>query len=454
MNKTEQNVLRFIDEKKLIEKGDNVLVALSGGPDSVFLLHFLVHFRKRLDIKIGAIHINHMIRGKAAREDEAFCSDLCLYLDVDLRIVRKNVRQFAGKNKISLEEAGRIIRYREFNRECKRSGYNKIATAHNCSDNAETVLLNLIKGTGLKGISGIPVSRGIIIRPILGLTKEEIYKYLNEKNISYRTDLSNQSNEYERNLLRNKIIPVIKENLNPNIERTVFNSSGVFTEISRLFEEASGSLTDNLFSVLKYELRLSLKALNDANKAVSSFALKLQIERNFSVKAEFNDIKKILSLKDKQAGRTVELSNKLSAIKEREYIVIRRKTKNQADKTIRLKEGESVAVDGAKLKIKNIEGSFEGYSGSRKKEYISGDSIKGNFLLRRWKNGDKFFPLGLGGSKKISDFLNEQRIPSSKKRDQLVLTNENKIVWVVGLRLDDRYKITKQTKKVFELCLT
>ena len=106
-----------------------------------------------------------------------------------------------------------------------------------------------------------------------------------------------------------------------------------------------------------------------------------------------------------------------------------------------------------KLKINKVEGKFSGYSGSKKKEYISADGIKGNFLLRRWKNGEKFFPLGLAGSKKISDFLNEQKIPSSKKRE-LVLTNENKIVWVVGLRIDDRYKITKQTKKVFELCLT
>ena len=335
MNKIEQNVLRFIDEKKLIENGDNVLVALSGGPDSVFLLRFLVLFKKRYNIKIGAIHVNHMIRGKAAREDEAFCSDLCLYLGINLRLVRKNVRKFAEKNKISLEEAGRIIRYREFNRECIRSGYNKIATAHNCNDNAETVFLNLIKGTGIKGISGIPVSRGKIIRPILNITKEEINKYLKEKNIKYRTDLSNLSNEYERNFIRNKIIPVIKENLNPNLEKTIFNSSGVFAEMSLLFEEASGIVKDNLISILKNELRLSLTALKGTNNAVGAFALKSLIERNFSVKTEFNDIKKILSLEDKQAGRLVELSNKIRAIKEREYIIIKRKIKDPAEKTVR-----------------------------------------------------------------------------------------------------------------------
>ena len=171
MKTIEQKVLKFIDEKDLIQRNDRVLVALSGGPDSTFLLHFLLKFRKKYNIELGAVHVNHMIRGKSAIEDEEFCRKLSVNLNIKYFAGQKNVRLYAKKNKYSLEEAGRIIRYETLNKVLKQKGFNKIATAHNCSDNAETVLLNLIKGTGIKGISGIPPKRGYIIRPILGLKK-------------------------------------------------------------------------------------------------------------------------------------------------------------------------------------------------------------------------------------------------------------------------------------------
>ena len=174
MKKIEQKFIKYCDENELIVKGDKILVALSGGPDSVFLLSILFKYKNRFDIEIGAFHLNHNIRGRSADLDEEFCKSLCEVKEIKFFKKSRNVKIFAEENHYSLEEAGRKIRYEELNRTAKKNNYNKIATAHNSDDNAETVFLNLIKGAGLQGISGIPPKRENIIRPILSVSNEEI----------------------------------------------------------------------------------------------------------------------------------------------------------------------------------------------------------------------------------------------------------------------------------------
>lgn len=460
MEKIEQKVLNFIDWKNLLEKGDRVLVALSGGPDSVCLLHLLNKFKRRLGIEIGVVHINHMIRGKDAFLDEEFCRNLSLNLNIGFYAVRKRVRTFALKNKTSLEEAGRIVRYKEFRRISLKQGFNKIATAHNSGDNAETVLLNLIKGTGLKGISGIPSKRENIIRPVLNLSKEEILDYLDKKSLPYRIDATNFSNDYERNFLRNEIIPLIKQRLNPDVESTFFNSSEVFENAAGIIDELLTGLSNGGVSYSENELKISIDKLKGINKKLTGFFLKSVIEKKLSSQIGFGDIKKIISLTGKEAGKKEELSGSHFVLRERNELIISKAVEENKFAQVYLDEDESVNANDKILSIKNCKevpkkfpGSPSGMHGIKMKEYISAEKIKGRFLLREWKNGDRFIPLGLKGSKKISDFLNEQKIPSSSKRNQLVLVNNNKIVWVVGLRLDERFKITNQTKKAYELWL-
>ncbi|MGA7836827.1 MAG: tRNA lysidine(34) synthetase TilS, partial [Ignavibacteriaceae bacterium] len=227
MKKTEEKVLKFIDQKNLISRRDKILIALSGGPDSVFLFHFLLKFRKRFQIDLAAAHINHKLRGKNSDADEKFCKDLCEQNDIQFFSTRKDVKKIAAAKKISLEEAGREIRYSEFKRIAVQNNFSKIATAHNCSDNAETVFFNLIKGTGLKGLSGIPIKRENIIRPVLVLTKNEILEYLSKKKLKFRMDESNLESEFERNFIRNEIFPLIKEKLNPAFEEKIFHNSEI-----------------------------------------------------------------------------------------------------------------------------------------------------------------------------------------------------------------------------------
>ncbi len=453
MNRIEQKFLRFVDENKLIKKHDKILVALSGGADSVFLLHLLHKYKKRFKIELGTIHLNHMIRGKAANEDEEFCRKLSLNLNVQFFSVKRHVKLFAKKNKLSLEEAGRIIRYVEFEKALKKLNYNKIATAHNSSDNSETVLLNLIKGTGLKGISGIPVIRGNIIRPILNFSKHEIVKYLEEKGIKYRTDESNFSEDFERNFLRQNLIPLIKTKLNPDFEKSILNSSEIFRNISSFMDKKMLEELNSVAEFKKGQLLVSVNKFESIDQEIKSYLLKLAIENKFSVQLSFADYKNIISLAKKESGKKVNLSNSLNALRERDSIIIFKEEKSEEFKPLVVAEDHSVNVDGKTISIKKKENLPVKFSGNRFTEYISADKLSCKYVLRRWQDGDKFFPLGLKGSKKVSDFLNEQKISLLKRKEQLVLTNRGQIVWVIGLRLDERFKINNKTQKVVELCL-
>ncbi|MBT8380300.1 MAG: tRNA lysidine(34) synthetase TilS [Ignavibacteria bacterium] len=447
----EQKVLKLIDENHLIEKNDKILVALSGGGDSVFLLHFLLKFKRRLGVHFSAFHLNHKIRGEDAKKDEKFCKKLCDENSVELFTVVKVVKGYAKKNKLSVEEAGRILRYKELNKIAGKKSFNKIATAHNASDNAETVLLNLIKGAGSKGLSGIPVQRDKIIRPMLSLTSDEIRNYLIKKKINYRLDASNLNIDYERNYIRNKIIPELKK-LNPKVEEKILSSSKIIKELRGAIEEHVESAIRNSINSSKVILRISLKKLNKLEKSFWNEFFKSAIERKFKIDLSAKNINDLTKLTESQSSKKINLSNKIIATREREFISIG-SSNLQEQKIIqkKIKAGDSVDVNGYIFQIEQVKTDAVKTSHKKNIEYISADKAKSFFQLRSWKDGDRFYPLGMKGSKKISDFLIDEKVSSSQKKKQLVLTNDGKIVWVVGLRIDERFKITSQTKKVFIL---
>ena len=454
MKKTEQKVLRFIDEKNLIEKDDRILVALSGGPDSVFLLHFLNKYSNKFKISLAAIHINHGLRGKAASSDENFCKILTKKLGVRFYFVKRNVKALAKKLKVSIEEAGRLIRYEEFEKLSAKEGFTKIATAHIADDNAETVLLNLIKGTGLNGISGIPYSRGKIIRPLFVLTKEEIVQYLKFYKINYRTDLTNLQSDYERNFLRNEIIPLIKKRLNPSLESTLLKSSAVFKEINNFVKKKLKDEIDNLILKKDDTLSILLSNLKNIESELRGEAIRLVFEKEYKIQLSFDEVKKIFSLIEKQPGRSINLQGKLKVVRERNELVVVNQKKDVKLEPLVISSGDSVRVNDKLISIKEVTTKEKQFDSDKNIEFINGDKTKSKFMLRRWQPGDRFIPLGMKGSKKVSDFLSEQKLSTYNKKDQMILTNDNRIVWIIGLRLDNRFRITPQTKKIYELCIT
>jgi tRNA(Ile)-lysidine synthase len=453
MKATEQKVLRFIKENDLLFSGEKILVALSGGPDSVFLLHFLNKFKKKYKIEIGAAHINHLLRSEDSERDELFCKTICDELSIPFYLLRKDIKTYSKKNKMSLESAGRKIRYEFFEKISKTNQYDKIATAHNADDNAETVLLNLIKGSGIKGIAGIPLRRKNIVRPILSITKKEILNYLDKYQFEYRIDESNLSNDFERNYLRNEVIPLIHRNINPAFSNTALNTS---LNLQR-FNSGLAEIVSELKSVVKVNrnklISIPIEFIKKSNDFIISYTIKEIIDENFSVKLESNDLKKIFSLAKKQSGKSEELSENLIALKERNDIIIEKKSIKLKTNVKKLSIGGNLKIDVRTISITAIKKNEVKISKSKDEEFISADRLSNVFMVRNWKEGDKFFPIGMQGTKKISDYLNDIKINSFEKKEQMILENNGKIVWVIGKRLDDRFKITSKTKKVLKLCL-
>jgi len=453
MKATEQKTLRFIKENELLSSGEKILVAVSGGPDSVFLLHFLNKYKKKFKIELGAVHINHLLRGNDSERDELFCKTICDELSIPFYLLRKDIKSYSKKNKISLEVAGRKIRYEFFGKISSKNKYDRIATAHNVDDNAETVLLNLIKGTGVKGIAGIPVKRNNIVRPILSLTKKEILEYLNENQFEYRVDESNLSNDFERNFLRNEVIPLIQKNINPAFSNSALNTSLNLQRLNLGLAEIVSGLKSTVKVKFNRSVSIPVDFIRSENKFIVSYTIKELIDENFSVKLESNDLKKIIMLVKKQSGKSEELSENLNALKERNEIRIVKKSALKNSNEIKISTGSEIKIARKTFSILEAKRNEVKIGKSKNIEYISADALNSDFIVRTWTEGDKFFPIGMQGSKKISDYLNDIKINSFEKKEQLVLENAGSIVWVIGKRLDDRFKLTPNTKKVLKICL-
>lgn len=446
MKSIEEKVINFIARYGLIGQKENLLIAFSGGPDSVFALHFFYKFRKKFRCNISAVHFNHNLRGNESKEDENFAIAQCKKLRVDLNIIQLDVKAFAKKNKLSLEEAARILRYNELSKFAKRNSIDKIITAHNLNDNTETILMNLFSGTGISGLSGIPIKRENIIRPLLCLTKKEILQYLNHNKINYRIDSSNLENDFKRNFIRNKILPLIEE-INPSFDDALFRSSQNFLKQKEFENKSIEYLIQNFSKQIKNGYELSLDLLKIYDEIPGEF-LKFFLKKYFDYQLEHKDYIKINKLAFNQKGKSIALKNYLKVIKESDALVFTKKIIDNIE-AVEIKIGESKKISGKTIKIESTTKSEK--LSPDNYELIAADNLDDTFIIRNWKIGDKFKPLGMKKEKNVSDFLTDLKIPAAVKKEQLVMINRNQIIWIVGLRISDDVKITSETKKVIKL---
>lgn len=443
-------VRKTIQKHSMLQHGDSVLVALSGGADSVCLLTVLLSLKDEYGLTIIAAHVNHLLRGDESDSDEQFVIKLCKSLCIPLRCKKVDVYNLAKEQGLTLEEAGRKARY-DFFYELKESlKITKIATAHNCNDNAETVLMRLIRGTGLKGLGGIPYqNENGVIRPLLDIERSEIEAYLALKNISYVTDSSNLEDDYARNKIRHHIVPVSKE-LNPNFHHSVSSNIELFRECNDFIEQVTGrkfsllaSITQDMISFeitqLKYEHIYIIK--NMIYKALLYFE-----QKNFG-----NQIVNHIYEKLDSKNSRVSISNHLTAyiLYEKLFIVYNNTVPSFFYLAEDLKPQYLETIDQT-VCFSVCDELKKTYS--KQTVYLDYDKIKGKTLsIRNRKDGDSFYPLGFGHKKKLKNFFIDEKVPSFLRDRIPLLLADDEIVWVCGHRLDDRFKINHNTNVILKV---
>jgi tRNA(Ile)-lysidine synthase len=432
----------FIEQNKLFKSNNKVLAAVSGGMDSVLLVHLL----HSAGISFGIAHCNFQLRGHESTRDYLFCQNLAQQFDVPFHSTSFDTLNYAASQKISTQMAARNLRYQWFEQVRQELGYTVTALAHHQNDAIETILLNLTRGTGIAGLHGILAANGRVVRPMLFLNRDEIQNIIAENGIEYVEDSSNTSAKYARNKIRLEVVPKLKE-LNPGLEHTFQNNLERFREFELLLTQYVDKLKKDLFVVTGDEITLPLAAIK---KLEPKRLLLFHLLQQFGVNETIVD--DLISSLDKHSGRVFETSDYRLYIDRDELIitktdwpVYRPIFMNVDDKTIHYGSYKlSVLHDDSALIVKDNPMA------------VSVDTALLIFPLtiRTWLQGDYFYPLGMKTRKKLSDFFINQKIPLHQKNEIPLIVNGNgELIWIGGYRLDERYKINGNTKKVtiFEL---
>jgi tRNA(Ile)-lysidine synthase len=453
MSKTIQKVENNIKKYNLIKEKDSILIGLSGGPDSVMLLHALIKIQNSLDFQIYASHINHLYRGDDAYKDEDFVRQLCEDKGIKLYIKRQNASILAKEKKITEEEAGREIRYGFFNEILEELGGGLIATAHNKNDQAETLLQRVIRGTGIEGLTGMDYKQENIIRPILNIDKEEILKYLNKNNLEYCIDKTNEQPIYGRNKIRLELIPYIEKNFNKNLQDTLFRmSENMKDDYNIIRDQVQLDFKGCLISRDKEKIILDIDKLLEFSKGIRSRILRNSIE---IIKGNKVDVeRKHIDYLDrfagkKQTGKTVDLGDNIIGEVSYEKLIIRNK-----DKIKNYMYNLEVGINYIEEINKGIKISKHGnnkINNNTNSILVDSEKVQGQLKVRNRKSGDKFQPLGMKGNKKVKDYFIDEKIPVRLRDEIPLICDDENIIWIAGYRMNHKYRITEKTSKTIKI---
>jgi tRNA(Ile)-lysidine synthase len=445
----------FCRRRRLLEERDKVIVAVSGGADSIVLLDLLARERPVLGIDLIIAHFNHQLRGAESDGDEAFVTERGRQLGIDVFVERAQTGQIATQTGTGIQEAARLLRYDFFERLLASSGFSKIVTAHNADDNAETVLLHLFRGAGVQGLSGIPVYRrdAHIARPLLFATREEIEEYAREMQLAFRTDSSNKKDDYTRNLIRHRVLPLVKEHVNPGVVQTLQRSAELFRELEAfLVLQARNSLSLVVTDTKADEVRLSITRLRSHPVLIQQYVMMAIGEDVTHRKLTAENVASVLGMMDGMTGTWVQLGESHVVFRDRDALVFR-KTEAHRDFRIVVRTDQRYEFAGFRFASTLLTRDPGVVLNGEGAEYVDADRLKDEELvLRTWRDGDVFVPLGMKTHKKISDYFVDAKIPLFEKRSYPLLeTRQGDVVWLCGQRLDDRFKVNEATQRVLKL---
>lgn len=451
-------VRKIVEKEGLIEADERVLACLSGGIDSTVMLYLLIEVSNIIPFHIGVVHVNHGLRGEEADRDERFVKMLSEKHGLPYHIERIDVTGHARRSGLSIQHAGRDLRYMVFNRIADTYNYNRIAIAHNLDDQVETFILRVLKGTGLHGLSSIPIKRDRVIRPLLYCTRPEIDAYAKAHSIPFIFDSSNNKTVYERNFIRLHIIPQM-ERLNPKFREKVFQLIMDITAINRLYDEKAegfikeGLLKDGEALCLMMD---GLKGLEEETRfRIFAHVLTECGERFIPLREHIRLIEKLLF--SKRPNISIKLPGDIRVVKV--YKQLRFTKANPPDRVDGVFPVNSGRNWIAPLRL-TLHVSFYdrdhidiGFLDDKMVARLDGDRLK-DLSVRTFRPGDRFFPLGMDRPVKLKDFFISQKVPIEERRLTPLLLSDDNIVWVIGYRIDDRYKVTGETRRIAQVVAT
>lgn len=418
----QQRVIQYIEKEHLFSSNDKILVALSGGADSVALLCVL----HTAGYPCEAAHCNFHLRGEESNRDELFVRQLCRKYGIHLHTIDFNTTQYATEKRISIEMAARELRYNWFEKIKKECKANVIAVAHHQDDSVETMLLNLIRGTGITGLLGIRPRNGAIVRPLLCINREEIIRYLQQIGQDFVTDSTNLEDEYTRNKIRLHLLPLMQE-INPSVKNSLIETSNYLNDVATVYNKV---IDETKKKIITPE-GIRIDALLDAPTPET-----LLFETLHPLGFNSAQIKDIASSLHGQPGKQF-ISKEWRVIKDRNLLLL---------ESIRPEDGTTLPYQLIKEE-REYSPDFQ-IPRDKKTACFDADKLTEEIHCRKWRTGDTFIPFGMKGRKKVSDYLTDRKFSISQKERQWVLCCGERIAWLIGERTDNRFRIDETTKRV------
>ena len=416
-----KKVKEFIEKEDLCSKQDKILVALSGGADSVALTRILI----TLGYHCEAAHCNFELRGEESDRDEDFVRNFCRSLNIKCHSIHFETRRYAAQQSISIEMAARELRYNWFSKICEESDCQVVAVAHHKDDSVETMLLNLIRGTGINGLLGIRPKNGNVVRPLLCASRQEVVAYLHRMNQTYVTDSTNLEDEYTRNKIRLNLLPLMEE-INPSVKDGLVKTASYLNDISKVYQQAIKESIDRIFITPEKEISIE-KLMNEPAPQALLFEVLSPLGFNST------QVEEVYGSLNGQPGKRF-ISSQWQVVKDRDLLLIE-KVKTANDKPQIIFEEVLFTKEFVIPKDKNT-------------ACFDANKFKGIISIRKWEKGDYFIPFGMKGKKLVSDFMTDSKFSLLKKEQQWVLSCNDQIAWLIGERTDNRFRIDDSTQKV------
>lgn len=449
---------KYIFNELYLNPDSIFLLAVSGGVDSIVMMDIFVQLTSKYPLmKLSVAHFNHKLRKDTAQRDQKFVEDVCRKYNIPFFTGEEDVKKYSELKGIGIEFAARILRYRFLERIAQKVESQYLATAHTADDSAETFFINLFRGAGLTGLSGIVSKRNIsrklaIVRPLINIRKDELVNYAKLRGLSWKEDETNQLMNYTRNKIRLDIIPKIEEHFSPSVINTINRAQKLLQGADNIVSKQVQKIIPGLIkdkSNGRFSIKLSVISLLDT--FLQGEIIQKVLSNNFNLQnVPMMTIDRIIDLQNKAIGSVCEINKNFFVLRDRDTLIFS-KTESKNEIFLPIAKEGIFTVDNKKIILRKVNKRQIKFTENTNIEYLDWDLIPSVLYIRSWKQGDTFSPLGMKGSMKVSDFLTNNKIPLIDKGGILLLATKSEVIWICGLRISDKYKITDKTSKYLKV---